>query len=51
MHGEAVRFEKARAGLVRAGGTGQTELVDMREDPLAQGAEQPATARFRTLFE
>ncbi|WP_215201376.1 hypothetical protein, partial [Escherichia coli] len=48
MHGEAVRFEKARAGLGRAGGTGQPELVDMPEDPLAQGAEQPATARFRT---
>lgn len=39
---------KARAGLGRAGGTGQPELVDMPEDPLAQGAEQPATARFRT---
>ena len=48
MHGEAVRFETARAGLGRAGGTGQPELVDMPEDPLAQGAEQPATARFRT---
>ena len=48
MHGEAVRFEKARAGQGRAGGTGQPEVVDMSEDPLAQGAEQPATARFRT---
>lgn len=48
MHGEPVRFEKARAGLRRAGGTGQPELVDMPEDPLAQGPEQPATARFRT---
>ncbi len=47
MHGKAVRFEKARAGLGRAGGTGQPELVDMPEDLFAQGPEQPAPARFR----